>query len=232
MKSLINLSLAIALVSASTAYAEVTLVTPEEIPVLALDDQEVTVGLFRSTKTTYKLDAGQHHISVRYEQLFNLNDGNHDILKSGVVTVSANLQDGKTYQLKLVNPPKNNYEKAKDYVKQPTIAVVDEAGNIVGQQTGVDSTPKPWLGSGLFNRVFDLRNNDKKDIETNLSNIRKAEQANASVAVVPVTTTTVATTSNSAVNSTTVEQLKQLWQQASPQQRQQFAAWLVEQSTK
>lgn len=231
MKSLIKLGLAIALVSASTAYAEVTLVTPEEIPVLALDDQEVSVGLFRSTKTTYKLDAGQHHISVRYEQLFNLNDGNHDILKSGVVTVSANLQDGKTYQLKLVNPPKNNYEKAKDYVKQPTIAVVDDAGNIVGQQTGVDSTPKPWLGSGLFNRVFDLRNNDKKDIETNLSNIRKAEQASASVAVVPATTT-VATTTNIAPSSATVEQLKQLWQQATPQQRQQFAAWLVEQSTK
>lgn len=228
MKSLVKLGLAIALASAGTAYAEVVLVTPEEIPVLALDDQEISGGLFRSTKTTYKLNPGQHHISVRYEQLFNLNDGNHDILKSGVVTVGANLQDGKTYQLKLVNPPKDNYEKAKEYVKQPIIAVVDDAGNIVGQQTGADSTPKAWLGSNLFGRVFDLRNNDKQEIEKNLSNIRKTEQASAVVSV-PVVT---ATTTTAVVSSATVEQLKQLWQQATPQQRQQFAAWLVEQSTK
>jgi hypothetical protein len=173
VKSLVKLILATALVSTSMAYAEVTLITPEEIPVLALDDQEVSGGFFRTAKTTYKLDAGQRHISVRYEQIFNLNDGNHDILKSAVVTVSANLTDGKTYYLKLVNPPKDNYEKAKAYVNQPIIAVVDDAGNTVAQQTGVDSTPKAWLGNGLFGRVFDLRKNDKKEIEKNLSNIRE-----------------------------------------------------------
>lgn len=198
----------------SVAHAEVTLLTPEEIAVLALDDQEVNAGLLRGKTTTYKLDAGQHNITVRYEQFFQQYDGNHDILKSGGVTVPVTLQDGQTYTLKLVNPPKN-FDLAKEYVKQPIIAVVDAAGNVVAQQQGVDSTPKSWLGSGLFGRVFDLRQDTKP----------AGKPAAAPVAAAAVPTTV-------AVAGGNVAQLKQLWSSATAQERQQFAAWLAEQAAR
>lgn len=200
----------------SAAHAEVTLLTPEEIAVLALDDQEVNAGLLRGKTTTYKLDAGAHNITVRYEQFFQQYDGNHDILKSAGITVPATLQDGQTYTLKLVNPPKN-FDVAKEYVKQPTIAVVDAAGNVVAQQQGVDSTPKSWLGSGLFDRVFDLRQDTKP--------------AGKPAAVTPVVAASAVPATVAAAGGN-VAQLKQLWSSATAQERQQFAAWLAEQAAK
>ena len=193
-----------------TSEAAVTLLAPEEIPVLALDQQEVAGSLFWSSKTTYKLDSGSHEIAVRYEQLFDQNNGDHDVLKSSIVSLKAELQDNKTYRLTLVNPPKD-YDDAKQYVKQPIIAIVDEQGNTVAQQQALDNAPKPLLGSSLFKRVLDFRsNNGQKDLT------RTGTDAS-----------TASTTTVNAVKGSTVEQLKQLWQSASEQERQQFMQSII-----
>ncbi len=193
-----------------TSEAAVTLLAPEEIPVLALDQQEVAGSLFWSSKTTYKLDSGSHEIAVRYEQLFDQNNGDHDVLKSSIVSLKAELQDNKTYRLTLVNPPKD-YDDAKQYVKQPIIAIVDEQGNTVAQQQALDNAPKPLLGSSLLKRVLDFRsNNGQKDLT------RTGTDAS-----------TASTTTVNAVKGSTVEQLKQLWQSASEQERQQFMQSII-----
>ena len=198
---------------ATSAQAAVTLVTPEEIPVLALDQQEVNGSFFRSSKTSYKLDPGTHEIAVRYEQLFNLTNGDHDVLKSAVVSVRANLEDNKTYRLSLVNPPKN-YDVAKNYVKQPIIAVLDEQGKVIAQQQGLDNAPKPMLGSSFFNRVMDFRN--KPEMQKDLTT---SQTDNNSQAV----------TSSAKASATigNLEQLKQLWQNASKQEREQFMQFII-----
>ena len=203
---------------ATSAQAAVTLVTPEEIPVLALDQQEVNGSFFRSNKTTYKLDPGTHEIAVRYEQLFNLTNGDHDILKSAVVSVRANLEDNKTYRLSLVNPPKN-YDVAKDYVKQPIIAVLDEQGKVIAQQQGLDNAPKPMLGSSFFNRVMDFRNKPEmqKDLTTSQTD-NNSQAVTSSVKVSTVSTTGA---------NDNLEQLKQLWQNASKQEREQFMQFII-----
>jgi len=203
---------------ATSAQAAVTLVTPEEIPVLALDQQEVSGSFFRSSKTTYKLDPGTHEIAVRYEQLFNLTNGEHDVLKSAVVSVRANLEDNKTYRLSLVNPPKN-YDVAKDYVKQPIIAVLDEQGKIIAQQQGLDNAPKPMLGSSFFNRVMDFRNKPEmqKDLTTSQTD-NNSQAVTASVKASTVSTTGA---------NDNLEQLKQLWQNASKQEREQFMQFII-----
>ncbi|TEU23086.1 DUF2057 domain-containing protein [Alkanindiges illinoisensis] len=203
---------------ATSAQAAVTLVTPEEIPVLALDQQEVNGSFFRSSKTSYKLDPGTHEIAVRYEQLFNLTNGDHDVLKSAVVSVRANLEDNKTYRLSLVNPPKN-YDVAKDYVKQPIIAVLDEQGKVIAQQQGLDNAPKPMLGSSFFNRVMDFRNKPEmqKDLTTSQTD-NNSQAVTSSVKVSTVSTTGA---------NDNLEQLKQLWQNASKQEREQFMQFII-----
>lgn len=205
-------------VMATSAQAAVTLVTPEEIPVLALDQQEVSSGLFRSTRTTYKLDPGMHDIAVRYEQLFNLSNGEHDILKSAAISVRANLQDNKTYRLSLINAPKN-YDVAKDYVKQPIIAIVDEQGQTIAQQQGLDNAPKPMLGSSFFNRVMDFRNkpNGEKDLTTDQNINNDSGITNSSGALAGSTP----------IAGSYLEQLKQLWQNASKQEREQFMQFII-----
>ncbi len=211
MKNLNRIGLIFALMTVVvTSEAAVTLLAPEEIPVLALDQQEVAGSLFWSSKTTYKLDSGSHEIAVRYEQLFDQNNGDHDVLKSSIVSLKAELQDNKTYRLTLVNPPKD-YDDAKQYVKQPIIAIVDEQGNTVAQQQALDNAPKPLLGSSLFKRVLDFRsNNGQKDLT------RTGTDAS-----------TASTTTVNAVKGSTVEQLKQLWQSASEQERQQFMQSII-----
>lgn len=207
------MALTITLTCTAATHAAVTLITPEEIAVLALDQQEVSGSFFRSTKTTYQLDHGMHDIAVRYEQLFNLTNDEHDILKSAVVSVRANLDDNKTYRLSLINPPKN-YEVAKEYVKQPIIAVVDDQGKIIAQQQGLDNAPKPMLGSSFFNRVMDFRN--KPDMQKDLTT-RQMPTSNIKDG-----------TAGSATDATgNLEQLKQLWQHASKQEREQFMQFII-----
>ncbi len=216
MKNLNRIGLMLALMMvAVTSEAAVTLLAPEEIPVLALDQQEVAGSLFWSSKTTYKLDPGSHEIAVRYEQLFDQNNGDHDVLKSSIVSLKAELQDNKTYRLTLVNPPKD-YDAAKQYVKQPIIAIVDEQGNTVAQQQALDNAPKPLLGSSLFKRVLDFRSNDgQKDL------------TRTGIDAATATASTASTTTVNAVKGSTVEQLKQLWQSATEQERQQFMQSII-----
>lgn len=212
-------------------FAAVTITAPEEIVLLAVNDQEVNTGLFRSTKNEYKVDAGQVALSVRYQQYFEHLSGEHDILKSGVVTVQApDLKDGQTYQLKLVNQPKS-FDEAKRYVTQPTIAIYDKNGTLVVQQSGVNNEAKPWLSSGVFSKVVDLTTNTKKNI------------ANQPAAVYPVPNAVTITEPTSSVvknvdmqsstnvsnKSTADQQLIQIWQKASKAERQKFMSWLAEQ---
>lgn len=210
-----KLGLAILLATSAAAHASVTLVTPEEIPVLALDDQEVSYNLLRGAFTQYKLDAGQHNISVRYEQLFEHRNGEHDIVKSGVVTIPVTLQDNQTYKLKLVPAPQDYYA-GKDFADKPTIAIVDNAGHVVAQQTGVNNKPKSWLGGGIFGKTFDYTSDRQQAVQQNIA-AKKAQDA----AALPVV---------AGASTATLDQLKQLWQQATPAERQQFAGWMVGQS--
>lgn len=232
----------VVLALATSGQAAVTLITPEEIPVLALDQQEVTGNFFRSSKTTYKLDPGSHDIAVRYEQLFNQTNGEHDILKSAVITVRANLEDNKTYRLSLVNPPKN-YEVAQEYVKQPIIAVMDEQGQVIAQQQALNNAPKPMLGSSFFNRVMDFRTQlgNQKDYTapatTNNSvsnsgnnsgnNSAMASTSGSSASGTSMPASSMPASSMPVTGSNTLEQLKQLWQQSTKPEREQFMQFII-----
>ena len=77
---------AIGLLLSGSVFSAVTITAPEEIVILAVNGQEVNSGLFRSSKNNYKVDAGETSLSVRYQEYFEHLSGEHDIVKSGVVT--------------------------------------------------------------------------------------------------------------------------------------------------
>lgn len=214
---------AIGLIFSGSVFATVTLSTPEEIVVLAVNDQEVNSGLLRK-KNEYKVDAGKVVVSMRYQQYFEHLNGEHDILKSGVVTVTApDLKDGQTYKIALVDAPRG-FESAKKYAEQPTIAIFDANNRLIVQQSGANTEAKPWLSSGIFGKVIDLTSSKKT-----ATNQPAAVYASSAVSEVPVNVTTTKSNNITTGTNSADQQLIQLWQKASKAERQKFMTWLAEQ---
>ncbi|KAA8735348.1 DUF2057 domain-containing protein [Acinetobacter qingfengensis] len=197
-----------------SAWADVVLTAPEEIIVLAIDDQEVSKGLISKKNNSFKLDAGVHSISVKYQDIFYHASGEHDVLKSNILTLNqVPLQDGQSYKLVLVNPPKD-FDQAKEFAERPTIAIQNQSGQKVAEQVGASQQNKSWLGQNLFGAVTDLRK----------------DKPQATVVYVPEAHAQV----TSAQNATNVagNQLIELWKKATSQQRKEFTAWLTEQASR
>lgn len=185
-------------------FSAVTVTVPEEIKVVAVNDQEVNSGLLRSNQT-YSLDEGVNAISVRYNEFFQHSDNSHDILKSGVVTVKTpSLKDGETYRLALIQAP-NDFDAAQKYKDQPIIGLYDAKNQLLVQQTGAKDAAKPWFGNRVLTKKVDM-----------------TTQAATSVHQ-PAAVYTQSADQND-------QQLIQLWQKASKAERQKFMTWLAEQS--
>jgi uncharacterized protein YccT (UPF0319 family) len=185
-------------------FSAVTVTVPEEIKIVAVNDQEVNSGLLRSNQT-YSLDAGVNAISVRYNEFFQHSDNSHDILKSGVVTVKTpSLKDGETYRLALIQAPKD-FDAAQKYKDQPIIGLYDAKNQLLVQQAGAKDAAKPWFGNRVLTKKVDM----------------------TTQAATPVNQPSAVYTQSADQND---QQLIQLWQKASKAERQKFMTWLAEQA--
>ena len=216
---------AAALMISGAAFSAVTITAPEEIKIVAVNDQEVNTGLFRSANNQYKVDAGESLISVRYTQYFEHLNGEHDIVKSGVVTLKTPLlKNGENYRLDLVNAPAS-FEAAKKYAEQPVIDLVDKNKQLLVQQTGVNTEQKPWLGQGIFAKATDLT--QKKSTPVNQPAPVYTQAAVISGAALPASLNSSVSTHSA---NTADQQLIQLWKNSNKAERQKFMAWLAEQA--
>jgi uncharacterized protein len=188
----------------TSVFSAVTVTVPEEIKIVAVNDQEVNSGLLRSNQT-YSLDAGINAISVRYNEFFQHSDNSHDILKSGVVTVKTpSLKDGETYRLALIQAPKD-FDAAQKYKNQPIIGLYDAKNQLLVQQTGAKDAAKPWFGNRVLTKKLDMTTQVATPVHQ------------------PVAVYTQSADQND-------QQLIQLWQKASKAERQKFMTWLAEQA--
>ena len=216
---------AFGLLLSSSVFSAVTITAPEEIVILAVNGQEVNNGLIPSKKNNYQVDPGNLTVNVRYREYFEHLNGEHDIVKSGVVTIqTADLKDNQTYNLALVNAPKD-FSEAKKFAEQPTLALYDQSKKLVVQQTGANNEAQPWFsGNSLLARTLDLTQKNKNNVVNQPAPVYAASTTN----VAPVAVT--ATTAVSGNIKTTDQQLVELWQKASKAERQKFMAWLAEQA--
>ena len=216
---------AFGLLLSSSVFSAVTITAPEEIVILAVNGQEVNNGLIPSKKNNYQVDPGNLTLNVRYREYFEHLNGEHDIVKSGVVTIQTpDLKDNQTYNLALVNAPKD-FSQAKKFAEQPTVALYDQSKKLVVQQTGANNEAQPWFsGNSLLARTLDLTQKNKNNVVNQPAPVYAASTTN--VAPVAVTATTVV----SGNIKTTDQQLVELWQKASKAERQKFMAWLAGQT--
>lgn len=220
---------ALGLLSSSLVFSAVTITAPEEIVILAVNGQEVNNGLIPSKKNNYQVDPGNLLVNVRYREYFEHLNGEHDIVKSGVVTLqAANLQDNQSYSLALVNAPKD-FDAAKKYADQPTVALYDQNKKLVVQQTGANNEAQPWFtGNNFLSRTLDLTQKNKNNAVNQPAPVYSGATSQAPVvASAPVAVTTTAPTGTA---KTTDQQMADLWQKASKAERQKFMAWLAGQS--
>lgn len=193
-----------ALVISSTAFSAVTVKVPEEIKIVAVNDQEVSSGLL--AKSQYKIKAGENTINVRYSGYFQHADNSHDILKSGIVALKTPaLVDGETYRLALIRAPQD-FDEAQKYKDQPIFGLYNKENKLLVQQAGTKSEQKNWFSDAFFNNQSDDLTNDKATVKQ-----------------------TAAVQSVSA-SGNQEQPLIHLWQQSSKAERQKFMAWLAEQS--
>ena len=125
-KPLLNKLLTVAgigLFSVAFAHADVTLKVDDNIKVTVLNGKQYNTSFIQPLQKTFTLQPGKHVITAKYDRLYDLTGDNHDYLRSGNVTVTADLEDNQTYRLAMPGQPER-YQEAQKYAKAPTLAVM------------------------------------------------------------------------------------------------------------
>jgi len=215
MKMITKAIIASLALSAAYAHAEVRLLVDDNIKVTAINGQEVRHGALQPLQREFKLEAGRHVVTARYDRIFDLTRGDHDYLKSGNITVTADLQDNQTYQLVMPNQP-NNYNAAKEYVKSPTLAVAQN-GQVIAQEsivedrTGVLSSITQSIG-GMFGR--------DNAVTSNQRTIAALNQTPTTAVVAPSAPT------QAPVARDNLDGFMQLWLNSSEEEREKIRQWI------
>lgn len=199
----------------TAALAQVQLKVDDNIKVTAINGQEVRHGLLQPLQQNFTLEPGRHVITARYDRLFNLRNNEHDYLKSGNITVTADLADNQTYQLIMPNQP-NNYTAAKEYAKAPSLAV-SHNGTIITQES--ISETRTGILSGITGTIGGLFGRGESAVSSN----QKAIAAINSQAPAP---TQAPAPAPARANPDNLDGFMQLWLNASDEEREKIRQWI------
>lgn len=193
-----------------SSMAQVTLNVGENTIVTAINGQEVKNSLFAKPKRVFQLEAGKHVITAKYERLYDLRGDNHDVLRSNNISLPVELSDKQNYELVMANQPEY-YPEAKEYAKQPTLAI-RQNGQVLASQQTTDSDNK-GIFSGIGNALGGMFGGNK------------AVQANQQT-ITALGTSLPATQALSQKSDNTLDQFMQLWLTASPEEREKIRQWI------
>ena len=208
------------------SHAAVTLLVDDNIKVTAINGQELKQSVFQSSTKEFTLQPGQHVITAKYDRLYNLPRDEHDYLRSGNISVAADMADNTTYRLTMPGQPED-YIAAKKYAERPTLAV-QQNNSIIAQQesiAGSDGGLLSGLGKalgGVFGGGGDagLQNQQAiaalgQPVVTNQGNINSAAVSSNTYTVTPA-----------AQSTNTLDQFMQIWLKASPAEREKMRQWM------
>lgn len=199
-----------------SAMAQVTLNVGANTIVTAINGQEVKNGLFTEPKRQFILEAGKHVITAKYNRLYELHGDNHDVLRSSNISLPVELADNQSYELVMSNQPEN-YQQAKEYAKQPTLAITQSGKTLASQQaTASDGSS---IFSGLGNALSGVFGGGNKAVQANQQAISALDGKSPNVVPALATAPT-------AQSTDTLNQFMQLWLKASPEEREKIRQWV------
>ena len=207
------------------SQAAVTVLVDDHIKVTAINGQEIQQSAFQPLTKTFTLEPGQHAITAKYDRLYNLARDEHDYLRSGNVSVTAQLADNQTYRLTMPNQPED-YETARDYAKQPTLAIqqnntiLASQQGMAGNQSGLFSGLGKALG-GVFGGAGDAELQNQRAIA---AIGQPATTASSNVSMASAAPMKQATSVNTSAD--TLDTFMQIWLQATPAEREKMRQWM------
>ena len=205
------------------SHAAVTLLVDDHIKVTAINGQEVQQSAFQPLTKKFTLQPGTHAITAKYDRLYNLRRDEHDYLRSGNVSVTAQLADNQTYRLTMPNQPED-YEAAKDYAKQPTLAI-QQNNTIIASQQGMAGNQGGLL-SGLGKAIGGVFGGAGDAELQNQRAIAALEQPATQPAQSSVNTGTAQPVPAAVQTGNTLDSFMQLWLQATPAEREKIRQWI------
>ena len=236
LKKLTTAALLVSVGSVSVlSHAEVTLLVDDNIKVTAINGQELKQSIFQPLTKQFTLQPGQHVLTAKYDRLYNLPRDEHDYLRSGNISVAADLTDNQTYRLTMPGQPEA-YDAAKEYAQQPTLAVQQNNTLIASQQSvaGNDGSIFSGLGKaigGVFGGSGDAQLQNQQAIAAlgqptvNTVNARPAIVTSNTYSAAPASTVSNVRQATATQSTATLDQFMQLWLQATPAEREKMRQW-------
>jgi len=201
------------------SHAAVTLLVDDHIKVTAINGQEVQQSAFQPLTKKFTLQPGTHAITAKYDRLYNLRRDEHDYLRSGNVSVTAQLADNQTYRLTMPNQPEA-YEAAREYAKRPTLAVEQNNTVIASQQSLGNQQGGLFSGLGkAIGGVFGGAGDAELQNQRAIAALEQPAQSS-------VNTGTAQPVPAAVQNGNTLDSFMQLWLQATPAEREKIRQWI------
>ena len=205
------------------SQAAVTLLVDNHIKVTAINGQELTQSVLQPLTKSFTLQPGKHVITAKYDRLYDLRRDEHDYLRSGNVSVAAEMLDNQTYRLTMPNQPED-YAAAKKYAERPTLAI-QQNNTIIASQESVGGNNNS-LFSGLGKALGGVFGGSGDAELQNQRAIAALDQPSASANSTVNTGATVTQTTSVNASASTLDQFMQIWLQASPAEREKMRQWM------
>jgi len=210
------------------SQAAVTVLVDDNIKVTAINGQEIKQSAFQPLTKTFTLQPGQHAITAKYDRLYNLPRDEHDYLRSGNVSVTAQLADNQTYRLTMPNQPED-YEAAKDYADQPTLAIQQNNTVIASQQGMVGNKGGLFAGLGkAIGGVFGGAGDAELQNQRAIASLDQPVVRTNNAANISTTTTAIQPVVSANTSTNTLDSFMQIWLQATPAEREKMRQWMQE----
>lgn len=222
-----KLSISAVFISAASvsmlSQAAVTLVVDDHIKVTAINGQELTQSVLQPLTKSFTLQPGKHVITAKYDRLYDLRRDEHDYLRSGNVSVAAELADNQTYRLTMPNQPED-YAAAKKYAERPTLAIQSN-NTIIASQESVGGNSNS-LFSGLGKALGGVFGGSGDAELQNQRAIAALDQPSVSTNKSVTTGATVTQTTSVNASTSSLDQFMQIWLQATPAEREKMRQWM------
>ena len=205
------------------SQAAVTLLVDNHIKVTAINGQELTQSVLQPLTKSFTLQPGKHVITAKYDRLYDLRRDEHDYLRSGNVSVAAELVDNQTYRLTMPNQPED-YAAAKKYAERPTLAI-QQNNTVIASQESVGGSSNS-LFSGLGKALGGVFGGSGDAELQNQRAIAALDQPSASTNSTVNTAATVTQTTSVNASTNALDQFMQIWLQATPAEREKMRQWI------
>ena len=131
-----------------------TLLVPVSLDLEMVDgmDYPGLRAFVRKGDSAFRVLPGEREIAVKYNQLFQIDADNHEVVRSKIIVLRFMAEPGHTYRA--THASFRNVEQARAAMKNFGISVVDEAG--INRVTSASQVQKNWAGEAVTTTRADL----------------------------------------------------------------------------